>query len=154
MSVKKINTLFKSIIIILGLSGANLLLFVAPKISNYLEGSSTNLIIQFLFWLTAIPVFYILTSLWKISSDLGKNQMFTQKNSQRLVKIAYAGLVESSIYAIATIIGLFLFKGNYPYLLICFFFFFLGLVIAIISSLLSYIFEMASQLKDENDLTI
>lgn len=90
MSVKKINTLFKSIIIILGLSGASLLLFVAPKISNYLEGSSTNLIIQFLFWLTAIPVFYILTSLWKISSDLGKNQMFTQKNSQRLVKIAYA----------------------------------------------------------------
>lgn len=154
MSVKKINTLFKSIIIILGLSGVSLLLFVAPKISNYLEGSSTNLIIQFLFWLTAIPVFYILTSLWKISSDLGKNQMFTQKNSQRLVKIAYAGLVESSIYAIATIIGLFLFKSNYPYLLICFFFFFLGLVIAIISSLLSYIFEMASQLKDENDLTI
>lgn len=154
MSVKKINTLFKSIIIMLGLSGASLLLFVAPKISNYLEGASTNLIIQFLFWLTAIPVCYILTSLWKISSDLGKNQVFTQENSQRLVKIAYAGLVESSIYAIAIIIGLFLFKGNYPYLLICFFFFFLGLVIAIISSLLSYIFEMASQLKDENDLTI
>lgn len=154
MSVKKINNLFKSIILILGLSGVSLLLFIAPKISYYLEGSSTSLIIKLLFWLTAIPVFYILTSLWKISSDLGKNQVFTQENSQRLVKIAYAGLIESSIYAIAIIVGLFLFKGNYPYLLICFFFFFLGLVIAIISSLLSYIFNMANQLKKENDLTI
>ncbi|MGX7024349.1 DUF2975 domain-containing protein [Vagococcus hydrophili] len=154
MTVKKINLVFKSIIIILGVSGLSLLLVVGPKISDYLETTSFEYLILGLLWVTALPVIFILFKLWKISSDLLKSDIFSIKNSQRLIQIAYASLVESGIYGIGIVIGLVELKGNYPFFLICFFFFFVGLTLSVIASLLSYIFKIAGNIKEENDLTI
>lgn len=154
MTIKKINLFFKSIITILGLSGTGILLIVGPRISDYLETTTFEKLIVGLLWITAIPVVFILFKLWKISSDLLKADIFSEKNSQRLIQIAYASLIESGIYGIGIIIGLFELKGNYPFFLICSFFFFVGLTLSVIASLLSYIFKVAGNLKTENDLTI
>ncbi len=154
MTVKRINLMFKSIIVILGVSGLSLLVFAAPLISQNLEETNLNTVIQVMLWITAIPVLFILMTLWKISSRLLNETVFSKETSEGLIKIAYASLIESGIYGVTLIFGLFQLKGNYPYFLVCFFFFFLGLVIAVIASLLSYIFRMAHELKDENDLTI
>ncbi len=154
MPIKKINILFKLIIVFLGFCGIGLLVVVAPKIGLYLPDKISLTMVLIILWLTAIPVMYILVNLWQISSNLLKKTIFSEKNSQRLIRIAYAGIIESFLYGTATIIGFFLFKGNYPYFLVCLFFFFLGIVLAVIASLLSYVFKLANQLKDENDLTI
>lgn len=154
MSVKKMNFLFKLIILLLGISGFSLLLILGPKIGSFLNDGQNGNIIQLLLWITAIPVLFILVSLWRISSDLLNETIFSKKNSQRLIKIAYSGVVESVIYGVALMIGLFNYQGNYPYFFICVIFFFLGLIIAVIASLLAYIFRLAGQLKNENDLTI
>lgn len=154
MSVKKMNYLFKGIILLLGISGFSLLLVLGPKIGLFLNDGQNKNIIQLLLWITAIPVLFILISLWRISSDLLRETIFSKKNSQRLIQVAYSGVVESVIYGIALMIGLLKYQGNYPYFFICFIFFFLGLIIAVIASLLSYIFKLAGQLKNENDLTI
>lgn len=154
MSLKKINLLFKIIIIMLSIIGVGLLLFVAPNIDEFLIQSTTSTLIKIVFWLTGIPVIFILNSLWKLSNGVTTNTVFTNENSRRLVKIAYAGLIESILYAISIVIGLFLLSDNYPFFIICFFFFFLGLIISVVSALLSYIFKMASSIKNENDLTI
>ncbi|MEG0549753.1 MAG: DUF2975 domain-containing protein [Vagococcus sp.] len=146
MSIKQINVLFKGLIFILGISGIGLLLIIAPEIASN--------IVLILFWLTAIPVFLILANLWKISSHLLKETLFSEKNSLRLNRIAYFSLVESTIYALAIMLGFISFKENYPYFFICLFFFFLGITLAVIAALLSYIFKLANQLKKENDLTI
>lgn len=154
MSVKRINQLFKVIIIFLGLIGLTALLFLGPKISLFLDGTQSGNGIQWLLWLTALPVLFILISLWRISSDLLKETFFSNENSRRLIRIAYAGVTESTIYGIGLLIGLFKFQGNYPYFMICLAFFFLGLIISVIASLLAYIFKLAGKLKNENDLTI
>lgn len=154
MSVKRTTYLFRGIIVLLGLGGVGLLLFIGPKINLFLNDGQNGDIILFLFWLTALPVILILLNLWQISSELLKEAIFSIKNSSRLTKIAYLGIIESLIYAVAILIGLFQFQGNYPYFIICGAFFFLGLIISIIASLLSYVFKLASQIKTENDLTI
>lgn len=154
MSVTKLNNLFKVILIILGFSGITLLIVVTPLIVDYLPDDNSSRLIQLLLWLTAIPVFAILINLWQISSDFFKNNVFKEKNHLRLIRVAYLGMIESLLYGIAIIFGFFKFQDNYPYFFICLFFFFLGIMLAVISTLLAYVFKLGNQLKDENDLTI
>lgn len=154
MSVKRINLLFKGLILFLGMCGLSLLLIVAPKTAVFLTNNLSFNIILGLLWLSSIPVFFILINLWLLSSNLLKESLFSIKNSQRLVYISYASLVESLIYAAALIIGLVMLKGNLPYFIVCLFFFCLGITLAVVASLLSYIFKLGNQLKKENDLTI
>ncbi|MDT2814099.1 DUF2975 domain-containing protein [Vagococcus carniphilus] len=154
MSVVRLNNFFKIILIILGLIGIALLLVVAPLAGDYLPDDISSKLIQLLFWLTSIPVFAILINLWQISSDFFKNNIFKEKNHRRLIRIAYSGMIESLLYGIAIIFGFFKFQDNYPYFFICLFFFFLGIMLAVISTLLAYVFKLGNQLKDENDLTI
>ena len=154
MSIQTINRLFKSIIITLGLSVAFCLIILVPQISQFLGEEVEVVWIQWLIYLTGIPVVVILFALWQLSTSLLKETIFSERNQSHLIKITYAGIIESAIYALAIVIGLFKLQGNYPYLFICFFFFFLGLIIAVVASLMSYIIKLGSQLKNENDLTI
>ncbi|WP_326717515.1 DUF2975 domain-containing protein [Vagococcus jeotgali] len=66
---------------------------------------------------------YILTVLWQLSNHLASETVFSKENIKRLSKIAYAGLIESGIYAVA-----------------------------VLSALLAYIFKLANRLKDEKDI--
>lgn len=105
-----------------------------------------------LLWVTAIPYMYILTVLWQLSNHLVSETVFSKENIKRLSKIAYAGLIESGIYTVAFLLGLIFLTANYPFLMICLFFFFVGIVLAVLSALLAYIFKLANRLKDEKDI--
>lgn len=152
MAIQKIKGLFRGIILAMWLLGVLFLIILGPKISYYMELGYFSTWIQVLLWLTAIPYMYILTVLWQLSNHLVSETVFSKENIKRLSKIAYAGLIESGIYTVAFLLGLIFLTANYPFLMICLFFFFVGIVLAVLSALLAYIFKLANRLKDEKDI--
>ncbi|MGO2082751.1 DUF2975 domain-containing protein [Vagococcus sp.] len=154
MTIKNINRIFRVIIIAMATLGLFFLIRIAPQVSSYIQLSRYQLLVQLFFWITALPVFYILYRLWKMSSEFKKDQFFSAKIAKQLKHIAYAGIIESIIYAIASILGIILFPSNPPFFILTGLFFSLGIIIAIMASLLFHLFSLAEQLKDEHDLTI
>ncbi|AQP53924.1 DUF2975 domain-containing protein [Vagococcus penaei] len=154
MNFKKINTLFRVALSLVALLGLGFLLLLAPKMAHYFSIQKYNLFLQLFFWITALPVYYILFSLWRISTDLKHEKLFTPHTQKRLKTIAYAGIGESVFYALLLICGLIFLKANMPFYLLSGLFFLIGIIIAIIATLLFHLFTVAEQLKQDSDLTI
>lgn len=154
MSIKKINKLFRIVIICIGIIGITFLFFVAPLASHSIHLNTHQLIIQIFFWVSAIPVFGILFSLWKISTELKKEHYFSEIIQKKLTYITRAGIAECVIYSIAILFGLFFIKNNPSYFVFTGLFFLIGIIIAIFATLLLHIIKHADELKNEHDLTI
>ncbi|MGY3766742.1 DUF2975 domain-containing protein [Vagococcus vulneris] len=154
MKLNTLSNLFQTLIILTACLGLAFLLFVSPELSSFFNIQKYNTWLQLFFWITAIPVYYILFSLWRLSTDFKQERLFTAETKKRLKIIAYAGIGESIFYAFSLTCGIIFFKINLPFLILSGLFFFIGIIIAIIAALLFYLFDAAEQLQQDNDLTI
>jgi hypothetical protein len=105
-------------------------------------------------WITTIPCYLSLWKFWGICTRIGRDSSFCFENASALKTISKYFIADCIIYIIATITA-FSFGILHPgILLIIMIILFIGFALAIITAALSHLVLKASDLKQENDLTI
>lgn len=159
MKQKELAKWLKIIIVFCWLFGLLFCSYVGPETGKNILLDSDSLMevykpfIAFI-WITGIPYFFALCIGWGICSDINVGNDFTLKNANRLKRITVLAMTEGVLYVIA-LLYIFI-SGNYNtnLLMILLLILFFAVVIAVFTSLLSYLMGKASELKQDNELTI
>jgi len=159
MKQKELAKWLKIIIVFCWLFGLLFCIYVGPETGkNILLGfdSLKELYKPFVafIWITGIPYFLALCIGWSICSDINVGNDFTLKNANRLKRISVLAMTEGVLYVIA-LLYVFI-SGNYNtnLLMILLLILFFAVVISVFTSLLSYLMGKASELKEDNELTV
>ncbi|WP_285399739.1 DUF2975 domain-containing protein [Lysinibacillus sp. fls2-241-R2A-57] len=159
MKQKELAKWLKIIIVFCWLFGLLFCIFVGPE-------TGKNILLDFdslkelykpfvaFIWITGIPYFFALCIGWSICSDINVGNDFTLKNANRLKFITVLAMTEGVLYVIA-LLYVFI-SGNYNtnLLMILLLILFFAVVISVFTSLLSYLMGKASELKEDNELTV
>ncbi len=159
MTQKKLSNWLKFIIVLLGLCGLIIYLFVFPVIGDsiiysYPEFSYWFWPWLFFIWSTAIPCYVVLGFVWSIAVNIEKDNSFSEINAKNLSRIASLTVIDS-IWFFAGNIILLLMNMNHPSVLlfsvltIAF-----AITLAIAAALLSHLVKKAAELQLQSDLTI
>jgi hypothetical protein len=159
MRQKELSVWLKLIIVICGFFGLLFCIYFSPEIGRKILLNSDNLkklynpFITFI-WITGIPFFIALILGWQICSDIGSNQTFTVRNADRLKIISILSMIEGVLY-VGALLYLFV-VGSYQTnaLIVLLLILFFSVVISIFTSMLSHLVRKASEIKQDNDLTI
>lgn len=156
MNNKKLCLWLKVIVIAMALIGIVLYFVFVPLVGIDLVNNET--MTKAAAWAffafltpTAVPCYFVLVWLWFIARDIGRDESFSHKNSERIKNIAIASFADT----------IFLFFGNLAFFLadassaIIFasfsFVAFTGLVISISAGCLSHLVYKAVLLREENE---
>ena len=149
----------KIIILICALFGVLLCCGISPLLGK--EAVLLNPELSFLhipalmfIWVTGIPFYVILFNGWKICSLIAEGNTFCYKNSERLKIISILSIIESILYLVADICLVIIKVNDLSLFLVTSLIVFGGISLAIISAILSHIIKNASDLKEDNSLTI
>ncbi|MCJ8013614.1 DUF2975 domain-containing protein [Paenibacillus sp. KQZ6P-2] len=159
MKHKELSTWLKLIIVFCGIFGLLFCSYLAPEFGKRMlldSESLKNLYHPFVvfIWITGIPFFISLFLGWQICSCIGAGQAFTLKNAERLKVISVLSMIEGVLY-IGALLYLFVNGSNYSYILsVLLLILFFAVIISIFTSLLSNLVREASEMKQDNDLTI
>lgn len=105
-------------------------------------------------WVTTVPFFIALFLGWSICTDISFDQAFTAKNAERLKIISFLSMIEGILYTSALF---FIFKFetySINSLIILVIILFFSVIISVFTSMLSHLVRNASEIKQDNDLTI
>jgi len=159
MRQKELSAWLKLIIVFSGIFVLLLCIYIGPEMGRRFLLDSAKLkelykpAIAFI-WMTAIPFFIALVLGWKICSDIGSDQAFTANNGYRMKIISILSIIEGALYVSA----LFYISvvGSYQtnVLIFLLFILFVSVVISVFTSMLSHLVRKASEIKQDNDLTI
>lgn len=155
MRQKELSVWLKLISVFCGFLGLLFCIYIGPVTGREVLLDSENLkrlypsFITFI-WITGIPFFIALVLGWQICSDIGSDQSFTVKNANRLKFISVLSMIEGVLY-VGALLYLFV-VGNYHSNVLMILFF--SVVISIFTSMLSHLIKKASDIKQDNDLTI
>ena len=149
----------KSIVIITGIMGLIFLFIIVPCLGKDLVTNNPKLYYMYLpcyifIFITAIPFYIALFCGWNIFDEISKDNAFCIKNAKSLSLISKLAVSECILYIIASIALVILNLLHLEIFILIVFIIFIGLAIAILSGALSYLVEKASNIKEENDLTI
>ncbi|PFL18394.1 hypothetical protein COJ07_19355 [Bacillus cereus] len=159
MKQKELSLWLKLIIVLCGCFGLLFCLYIGPETgratllsSEILKGLYKPFVL--FIWITGIPFFSALFLGWKLCSDIALDKAFTVKNASRLKRISILSMSEGVLY-IGGLLYIFA-AGSYhtSILVILLLILFFSVVISIFTSLLSHLIRKASEIKDDNDLTI
>ena len=105
-------------------------------------------------WLTGIPCYIALYFGWKIASNIGLDQSFTDDNATLLKWISWLAAGDAGYFFIGNIV-LLLMNMNHPgIILLSLLVVFAGVAISVAAAALSHLVQKAALLQEENDLTI
>jgi hypothetical protein len=159
MREKGLSAWLKLIIVFCGFFGLLFCIYIAPETGREIlldSGKLKTLYNPFItfIWITGIPFFTALVLGWQICSDIGSDQAFTVKNADRLKIISVLSMIEGFLY-IGALLYLFV-VGSYHanILVILLLILFFSVIISVFTSMLSHLVRNASEIKQDNDLTI
>ena len=123
-------------------------LFLMPRfVSWYAEKriltDTAQVVLLWAYYLCAVPAFWALLQIDNLLRNIGKDQVFLEKNCRIVTRIALC----CAIVSLITLVSGFVYP---PLLFIAVLMLFLGLLVYVVSNVLS----AATALRDENDLTI
>ncbi|WP_431026990.1 DUF2975 domain-containing protein [Lysinibacillus sp. LZ02] len=159
MKQQELAKWLKLIIVFCGLFGLLFCLYVGPEIGRNVLLSSESFKALFkpfiaFIWITGVPYFIALCIGWNICSDVNKGNDFTVKNANRLKLISVLAMVEGVLYVVALLYNFIIGNYNTNLLMILLLILFFAIVISVFTSLLSYLMHKASEIKQDNELTI
>lgn len=105
-------------------------------------------------WVTLIPCFAALCFFWKMCDEISKNNSFCHENAKRLQTISRLFLMDTIQFFAVSIVFLLLNMMHFGVLLVTLFLDVAGVSLSMIFAVLSHWVEKASELKENNDLTI
>jgi hypothetical protein len=159
MRQKELSVWLKLIIVICGFFGLLLCIYFSPEIGKNILLNSEDLKILYnpfitFIWITGIPFFIALVLGWQICSDIGSDQAFSVKNANKLKIISILSMIEGVLY-VGALLYIFVVGSYHTYVLIFLLLvLFFSVVISVFTSMLSHLVRKASEIKQDNDLTI
>lgn len=158
MSQRSLSNWLKMMILGVGICGILICVLVFPALTDELEPLLNERWVcrawLILLWITSIPCFIALGFSWRVISNIGNDQSFTQENAGLLKRISALAIVDAAFLFVWNMV-LFFLNANHPStLLACLLIDFVGVVIAVIFAALSHLVLKAADLQEQSDLTI
>lgn len=159
MEQKHLSKWLKLILIGVGICGLILYAFVIPMYGLSLRADYPEFSDRFwpwliFIWVSGIPCFMVLNFAWKISTNIGNDQSFTERNAALLKLISISSLADAGFFFIGNIVLLLLNMSHPGVVIASFAIVFVGVAVAITSAVLSHLVKKAAALQEQSDWTI
>lgn len=160
MNQKELAAALKVILLMCLLAGLVLCGLLIPSIGREIAAENPEVAWMFwpclaALWITCLPVLAVLALVWRIATQIGRDNSFCVENARRLKWICCLALADTGVYLAGAVVFFILFRGLPPFLLWCFLAVILvGVAIAVVSAILSHLIQKAAELKADQDLTI
>lgn len=105
-------------------------------------------------WISVIPCFMVLYYGWKISTNIGNDQSFTEQNASLLKSISVLSALDAGFFFVGNIVLLLLNMSHPGVVLASFVVVFVGVAVAVVSAALSHLVKKATALQEQSDWTI
>ena len=159
MEQKHLSKWLKLIVCGIGICGLIIYLFIIPEYglslrSLYPEYAHCFWPWLLFIWVSGIPCFMVLGYGWKISSNIGNDQSFTEKNASLLRSISIISALDTGFFFIGNLVLLLLNMSHPGVVLASFIVVFVGVAVVVASAAMSHLVKKAAALQEQSDLTI
>lgn len=159
MEQKNLSKWLKCILIGVGICGLIVYTTVIPMCgitlrTRYPEFSNRFWPWMIFLWISGIPCFIVLVFSWKIATNIGRDQSFSNTNAKLLKWISGLSAADTGFFFIGNVL-MFLFNMSHPSVIFAsFVVVFVGVAVAVVSAVLSHLVQKAAQLQEQSDWTI
>lgn len=105
-------------------------------------------------WISGIPCYAVLLFGWKIATNIGRDQSFSNVNAKYLKWIAWLAAGDGIFFFVGNIIFLFTNLSHPGVALFSLLVVFAGVAVAVASAVLSHLVQKAAVLQEQSDFTI
>lgn len=105
-------------------------------------------------WVSGIPCFLVLYYAWRISTNIGNDQSFTDQNASLLKSISVLSALDAGFFFVGNIVLLLLNMSHPGVVIASFVIVFVGVAVAVASAVLSHLVKKAAALQEQSDWTI
>lgn len=105
-------------------------------------------------WISGIPCYAVLLFGWKIATNIGRDQSFSNANAKYLKWIAWLAAGDGIFFFVGNIIFLFTNMSHPGVALFSLLVVFAGVAVAVASAVLSHLVQKAAVLQEQSDFTI
>ena len=105
-------------------------------------------------WVSGIPCFMVLYYGWKVSTNIGNDQSFTDQNASLLKTISVLAALDAAFFFVGNIVLLFLNMSHPGVLIASFVIVFVGVAVSVAAAALSHLVKKAAVLQEQSDWTI
>ncbi len=105
-------------------------------------------------WISGIPCYTVLLFGWKIATNIGRDQSFSNANAKYLKWIAWLAAGDGIFFFVGNIIFLFTNMSHPGVALFSLLVVFAGVAVAVASAVLSHLVQKAAVLQEQSDFTI
>lgn len=159
MEQKTLSKWLKCILIGVGICGIVTYAIVFPVYGLHLKTLYPEFSNRFwpwliFLWVSGIPCFTVLLLGWKISSNIGKDKSFSEENSKLLKWISSLSAADSGFFFAGNVLLLLMNMSHPSVVIASFLIVFVGIAVAVVSAVLSYLVKKAAVLQEQSDWTI
>lgn len=105
-------------------------------------------------WVSAIPCFVVVGYAWKIATNIGNDQSFTNQNASLLKSISVLSASDATFFFIGNIVLLLMNMSHPGVVLASLAVVFVGVAVTVAAAALSHLVKKAAVLQEQSDLTI
>ena len=159
MEQKGLAIWLKIILVGVGICGLVVYFVVFPSygellVNDYPEFSNRFWPWLIFLWISGIPCYAVLLFGWKIATNIGRDQSFSNVNAKYLKWIAWLAAGDGIFFFVGNIIFLFTNMSHPGVALFSLLVVFAGVAVAVASAVLSHLVQKAAVLQEQSDFTI
>ena len=159
MEQKYLSKWLKLILVGVGICGLVVYALVVPAYGLFLRSQYPELSDRFwpwvvFIWVSGIPCFMVLGYAWKITTNIGNDQSFTDQNAFLLKSISVLSALDAVFFFVGNVVLLFLNMSHPGVVIDSFVIVFIGVAVSVASAALSHLVKKAALLQDQSDWTI
>jgi hypothetical protein len=159
MEQKSLAIWLKIILVGVGICGLVVYFVVFPSygeslVIDYPEFSNRFWPWLIFLWISGIPCYAVLLFGWKIATNIGRDQSFSNANAKYLKWIAWLAAGDGIFFFVGNIIFLFTNLSHPGVALFSLLVVFAGGAVAVASAVLSHLVQKAAVLQEQSDFTI
>lgn len=159
MEQKGLAIWLKIILVGVGICGLIVYFVVFPSygellVNDYPEFSNRFWPWLIFLWISGIPCYAVLLFGWKIATNIGRDQSFSNANAKYLKWIAWLAAGDGIFFFVGNIFFLFTNMSHPGVALFSLLVVFAGVAVAVASAVLSHLVQKAAVLQEQSDFTI
>ena len=159
MEQKSLAIWLKIILVGVGICGLVVYFVVFPSYGESLVNDYPEFANRFwpwliFLWISGIPCYAVLLFGWKIATNIGRDQSFSNANAKYLKWIAWLAAGDGIFFFVGNIIFLFTNMSHPGVALFSLLVVLAGVAVAVASAVLSHLVQKAAVLQEQSDFTI
>ncbi len=155
MSQKSLAVWLKAVIVGMAICGLLVFGYAVPYGSNSILGEVAELwgAVTYI-WGMAVPCYIVLVFAWKVATNIGNDNSFSQDNAICFKWIAFMSGIDTMLLFVGNVILFVLDLNSAVIGLFSFLICFIGVAISVASAVMSHLVMKAATLQEQSELTI